>query len=83
MSSCKTDSKKLTENVPSQAELNATLTPNTTRKPRSGIERLEQQAIVRVGVHFPQNGLENNLFVEVIAESKRLAIDKFSAHRDT
>jgi len=27
MSSCKTDSKKLTENVPSQAELNAALTP--------------------------------------------------------
>ena len=29
-----------------------------TNKPRSGIERLKQQAIVRVGVHLPQNGLD-------------------------
>src|SRR5439155_25947679 len=44
MSSCKTNSKKLTENVPSQAELNATLT-NTTRTARNryGTVRLRDE----------------------------------------
>ena len=36
------------------------LTPKpAVNKQRSGIERLQQQAVVRVGVHLPQNGLDS------------------------